>query len=241
MALWESLNHSFYAYLICLKKLGYQPYRDVKQLIFNLLAPSWNGVMYPKHRSGPIRDFGFKETYSIEIPPNSLKCILIYPQPRIKRNRAKCYSNRSIYLILNPNVTKRIREFEKSFIRRGYQITSCVTVRFSKFLDCYVDILALGWNSRFLEAELSSLKIHDYFVSTPSRIRNPLEKYAVTIGDVIPTRTVLDFSTVISEETTFYWCYRRDRQKECLLEFQKLGIPTHFWTLNGEVSIKESS
>ncbi len=231
------MNDSFYAYLICLKKLGYYPYLDVRRLLFARISPVWNGHLRLNYKSKALRRFGFTEPYTITIPPYSLKCIWDRSRPA---RPDKCFPNGKLYLILDKQLVKRILAFEEPFRQKGIAVESCIFELPMKGLNEPLQILALGWKPGFLTEK--------FFTSNdPWSCRDPLfswqedhpwsKENPLAPGTVIPSQTILDFKGLCRIDTTDFWYYQSAMRVECGAEFEKLGGKAYDWKLTGEVKL----
>lgn len=232
------MNDSFYVYLICLKKLGYHPYLDIRRVLFKFLSPVWNGHLRLNYKSKALRRFGFTEPYTITIPPYSLKCIWDRTRPP---RPDKCFPNGKLYLILDKQVPKRILDFEESFRQKGIAVESCIFELPVKGLEKPLQILALGWKPGFLTERFFSWKkgewscpdpLFSWQEDNPWTNENPLAPRTV-----VSSRTILDFKGLCRVDTADFWYYQSAMREECGVEFEKLGGKAYDWKLTGEIKL----
>jgi hypothetical protein len=232
------MNNSFYAYLICLKKLGYHPYLDIRRLLFKFLSPVWNGHLRLNYKSKALRRFGFTEPYTITIPPYSLKCI--WDRKRAPRPD-KCFPNGKLYLILDKQLPNRILDFEESFRQKGIAVESCIFELPVEGLEKPLQILALGWKPGLLTEKFFSWKGGEWSCRDPLfswQEDNPWTKEnPLATGTVISSQTILDFKGLCRVDTADFWYYQSAMREECGVEFEKLSGKAYDWKLTGEVKL----
>jgi hypothetical protein len=189
----QNKNEAFYAYILCLQRLGFDVYKDVRKCIYKYLRIPWYGLMLQNNTNKRASGFTFDMSYSMTIPENSL--IRIW-----NRTGSRCRSfAKQLFVIVDnyEEIVAQVDAFEKIFMDRGYIMDSSVSDYYVGPDGDLVRILAVNCTHDYVQNTLIGLVLPNFKVKheSPEVIHKKIgERYCVRTGIVVsrPTRLKID-------------------------------------------------
>ncbi len=177
-------NEAFYAYILCLQRLGFHVYKDVRKSIYKHLQVPWYGMMLQNNGNKKASGFTFDMSYSITIPKNSVMRIW-------NRMGSRCKSfAKQLFLIVDnyEQIVAQVDAFEKIFMDRGYTMDSSVSDYYVGPDGDHVHILAVNCTHDYTQHILDGLVLPNFRVkhhTSKTTDTKSLDRYSVRTGIVV--------------------------------------------------------